>query len=324
MDSSNLNQVVQKILEKVSKHRQLYEQIEEAVKQQILIEIFEALSWNWKNPEEVRPEEKTSSGRADYALIINGRPIAFVEAKSLKVNVIKDLNALSQLGKYCFDEGVEYGILTNGIQWRVIKSFEKGKNIKERTLLSIDLENESLEKSVVKLNLLHKARISDIEELAKLLRQLEQSYNKLKQKGFNEEQLLSFLRQYTSSHKDLPEGAERIEKLTNVSYTKPRALYVKDYESWIELTLNKNTWRETVITLVRYLLERGIHDIRVPKYIEQSPLELMNKGKKGSYRTIGNWHIEVWLSANEILGIIKKLQNKTNIQVALKLESYEK
>lgn len=83
MDSTNLNQTVQKILKRVSKHRRLYEQIEEAVKQQILTEIFEALGWNWKNPEEVRPEEKTSSGRADYALIIEGKPIAFVEASPL-------------------------------------------------------------------------------------------------------------------------------------------------------------------------------------------------------------------------------------------------
>jgi len=56
----------------------------------LIFEILEALGWNIKNPEEVRPEDKTGMGRADYALVIDGKIVAYLEAKKLAIDVLHD------------------------------------------------------------------------------------------------------------------------------------------------------------------------------------------------------------------------------------------
>jgi len=50
----------------------------------VLIDPFlRLLGWNVESPEHVSPEFSTQVGRPDYALLVDGKPIASVGAKSL-------------------------------------------------------------------------------------------------------------------------------------------------------------------------------------------------------------------------------------------------
>ncbi|WP_297521602.1 hypothetical protein [Thermococcus sp.] len=104
---NNLIGAIERVKSKVSKHSEFHSKNEEAVKQQLIFEILESLGWDIKNPDEVRPEDKTGMGRADYALILNGSVVAYLEAKKLSIDIVNDPNPLKQLGKYCYDRGVK-------------------------------------------------------------------------------------------------------------------------------------------------------------------------------------------------------------------------
>jgi predicted type IV restriction endonuclease len=319
-----IQQVVLRMKNKISKHRKLYERNEEAVKQQILSEIFESLGWDWKNPDEVRPEDKTSQGRADYALLVEGNIIAFVEAKRLGIDILTDLKPLEQLGGYCFAKGVKYGILTNGVQWRAIKSYEEGKSIEERELFSVDLEKEPTEKVILKLSFLKKDRIKKLEELARALKMFEESSNILKQHGISGELLAKYISTIskTEPSKDFPPiGSELLRTLQNVSWTKPVRLYVNENGAR-ELSLQKKTWREALLTFVRYLVEEKkipSEKLVIPKYITTDPSTLVHRGKPSSYKQIGDVFVEIWLSANNILKVLKELEKRSGIRIAVEL-----
>ncbi|NJE08667.1 restriction endonuclease [Thermococcus sp. M39] len=256
------------VLKKVNEHRGLYERNEEAVKQHLIGEIFQALGWEWDNPREVRPEERTEEGRADYALILDDRVVAFVEAKNLSVNVLKKDKPLRQLGRYCFNHGVKYGILTNGVAWVVIKAFEEGSRLEDRIILSVDIENEPLERVTLKLSLLSKGKIDKLERFATLLRALELSFDELKKEGISERKLIEFL---TASKKRLL----TLDKIRGDEF--PRALYVYD-DGWKMVPLIERSIKGVLLSLLLYLSEKseGEEKAQIKKayaYLKEIPID---------------------------------------------------
>lgn len=99
--------------------------LSEADTKRTLIEpLLAALGWDIHDPGEVRSEWHTAGGRADYALLADGAPQAFVEAKALDIP-LTDADA-AQLIKYAATEGVRWGLLTNGATFRLYDSFNTG------------------------------------------------------------------------------------------------------------------------------------------------------------------------------------------------------
>ncbi|NJE02953.1 type I restriction enzyme HsdR N-terminal domain-containing protein [Thermococcus sp. MV11] len=239
-----LRKAASRVKLKIKSHRGLYVKNEEAVKQHLIGEIFQALGWDWNNPEEVRPEERTEDGRADYALILDGEVFAYVEAKNLGVNVLKRDEPLRQLARYCFNSGVRYGVLTNGAVWIAVKAFEEGSRLRDRVLFTADLENEPLEKAVLKLSLLSKDRIRDLERLASLLRALELSFSGLRREGYPGEALVEYLLSGESP------GAVPLTELTGKE--RPRAAYVHD-NGWKLLPLPERSLRGVLLAVLLYL-----------------------------------------------------------------------
>ncbi|ASJ07167.1 type I restriction enzyme HsdR N-terminal domain-containing protein [Thermococcus pacificus] len=243
-----LRKAVVRVRRKIASHRKLYEKNEEAVKQHLIGEIFQALGWDWNNPEEVRPEERTEDGRADYALILNGSVFAYVEAKNLSVNILKRDEPLRQLARYCFNSGVKYGILTNGAVWIAIKAFEEGSSLHDRILISANIEKEPLEKVVLKLSFLSKSRIVEMERLSSLLRALELSFSGLRREGYSDDMLLSYL---TSR-----EGSSTIPVEELSGNETPRAAYV--YEGgWKLLPLPEQSIKGVLLSVLLYLEKRS-------------------------------------------------------------------
>ena len=240
-----LERAVLTVMSRVSSHRKLYERNEEAVKQHLIGEIFKALGWDWSNPEEVRPEERTEDGRADYALLLNGEIVAFVEAKNLGVNVLSKDEPLRQLARYCFSRGVKYGVLTNGAVWVVVRAFAEGTSLRERILFTVDLENDPVERSVVKLFLLSKSRIKDVERLSSLLKALEVSFSELL-KEYPENLLVGFL---LARHSLIP-----VSKLT--PGVTPKAIYVHE-NGWKPLPLGDKSLKGALLAVLDYLEARS-------------------------------------------------------------------
>ncbi len=243
-----LRRAVVNVLRKINSHRDLYVRNEEAVKQHLLGEVFQALGWEWNNPEEVRPEARTEDGRADYALILDGRVFAYVEAKNLGVKILKNDMPLRQLARYCFNTGVRYGILTNGAVWIAVKAFEEGSSLWDRVLLAVDVENEPLERSVLKLSLLSKDRIRELERLASLLKALEFSFTELRKEGYPEEMLIAYL--------TAKEGSRTVPLEELRGDETPKAAYV--YENgWKMLPLQEHSVKGVLLSLLLYLEKRA-------------------------------------------------------------------
>ncbi len=78
--------------------------------------MLRALGWDVGNPDEVALETGRGFGVADYALKDRrtGTPMILVEAKSLNTDLA---NAMNQVSRYCYSEGVRLGIVTDGDDW---------------------------------------------------------------------------------------------------------------------------------------------------------------------------------------------------------------
>ncbi len=82
----------------------------------VLIEpVLAALGWDPRDPAEVFREYSQASvpGRVDYALLVEGAPALFVEAKDLGKD-LSDRNALTQILRYAWMTRVPCCLLTNG------------------------------------------------------------------------------------------------------------------------------------------------------------------------------------------------------------------
>ncbi|MFA4646417.1 type I restriction endonuclease [Pyrococcus kukulkanii] len=185
-----MRKVLEEIRRKLMGYKGIYMRNEEAVKQHLILPLLRELGWNVEDPSEVRPEEKTSEGRADYALIKDGRIVAFLEAKNLSVNVSK---AVPQLAKYCFDMGVEVGIVSNGSKWLIVNAFEPGTEVSERVVGTIDLMSEPLERIEVKFSGLSKKSIEGAIEFYKRIADLENSVKELLKFGLSEAMLSEYI-----------------------------------------------------------------------------------------------------------------------------------
>lgn len=287
-----LKKAVASVLRKIRLHRNLYVKNEEAVKQHLLGEVFQALGWDWNNPEEVRPEARTEDGRADYALILGGKVFAYVEAKNLGVKILKRDEPLRQLARYCFNTGVRYGILTNGSTWIAIKAFEEGSRLWDRVLLAVDLENEPLDRSVLKLSLLSKSRIAELERLSSLLKALEVSFEGLKREGYSEESLIRYLTAGESS-RTVPVGEL-------VGDEQPKAAYVYD-NGWRLLPLPERSVKGVLLAVLMYLEKRRTGPQREEIRKAYEHLRAIPLGSKTA------------------LEILRKLEKEEGIRIAVEL-----
>lgn len=175
---NNIKDFLVTIVEKIKKYRSIYETNEMAVREQIVNPILKSLGWDTENPEEVRPNQQTDEGVPDYTLIKSGKKIMLIEAKSLNTDIEKS-EVIRQLGKYSYNEGTKYGVLTNGSLWILIRSFEEGKSPNERLVWSIDLENDELSLICRKLMTISKSCIEDIEKLIKKVQILDEIWSSL-------------------------------------------------------------------------------------------------------------------------------------------------
>jgi len=173
-----LKERIEAVLERLKKHRSLYEKSEESVRYQIINPILKSIGWDPENPEEVQPNISSEEGVPDYSLLKDGRKVLFIEAKNLSVN-IEQKRVIRKLANYCFGEGMKHGVLTNGSVWLLFRAFQEGTTMAERIVWKTDVENDDLTAAIRKLNTISKENIENIEVLIKKLQILDEIWQSL-------------------------------------------------------------------------------------------------------------------------------------------------
>ncbi len=109
---------------------------EAKVRYAVITPILDALGWDPKHPTELIVEYSVGNGWVDYALLLQGKPVVFVEAKRLG-NL--DYKAEDQLFNYASNRGVPILVLTDGQIWDFYLSMAAGEPI-DRRFCRIEIE----------------------------------------------------------------------------------------------------------------------------------------------------------------------------------------
>ncbi len=170
---SEFSECIQRVLDRVRKHRSLYERNETASRSQVVEPILRCLGWDTEDPDKVRPNVSGEEGVPDYVLYVEGKRVLFVEAKNMSVKV-EDKRVLSQLAKYCFGEGMSFGVLTNGVVWLLFRAFSEGTTMAQRVVWKVDIEHDDMNAIARKLNTVSITSIVHIDRLPAKLGILEE------------------------------------------------------------------------------------------------------------------------------------------------------
>ena len=110
---------------RIEKHREYLSQDETRTRQVLIDPLLKELGWDVGDPSSVELEhriEKPFGGKGnykpDYALMVDGKPAAVVEAKKLDSRILED--ATEQVHTYAYNEVIPYGVATDGDEWRLI------------------------------------------------------------------------------------------------------------------------------------------------------------------------------------------------------------
>jgi len=96
---------------------------ENDTKEVLISRLLRELSWNIYDPQEVKREykHKNHPDSADFALILNNKPVLLIEAKELN-NLLDNVKDWSQAMNYASNVGIKWSILTNGNRYLFFNS----------------------------------------------------------------------------------------------------------------------------------------------------------------------------------------------------------
>ena len=121
----------------------------EALTRYALIDpLLRELGWDTSDPAQVVPEYSVSGGRADYALLVDGRPQIMVEAKYRGAPLD---NAVTQGIAYCVEEGTPYFALTDGENWRLYETHRQARAA-DKLVVTFSLRDEPVESALAALH----------------------------------------------------------------------------------------------------------------------------------------------------------------------------
>jgi hypothetical protein len=138
---------------------------EQTTKTALIIPFIQLLGYDISEPLEVQPEFGAPWGekkdqRVDFAILKNGKPIIFIEAKPVNVDLVK---YDAQLAQYfnAYNE-TKFGIVTNGEEYRFFTDTQKPNVMDKTPFLTVNIS---------------KLKESDFKHL---LRFKKENYNKIK------------------------------------------------------------------------------------------------------------------------------------------------
>jgi len=123
---------------------------EENTKTKLINPVLDALGWDVQGDDvEQEFKNKSTEDPVDYALKSEDGPVIVVEAKALGVN-LADPKWIGQLMKYASMAGVEWGVLTNGDEYRLYNTTAKVP-VDEKVFFQVRISEEQGDKAVMML-----------------------------------------------------------------------------------------------------------------------------------------------------------------------------
>ena len=172
-----IENAILEVREQIIEERSLYLSNEQAVRAQLIEPILNSLGWKTYSNKFVRHNAQNGDGKIpDYTLLKDTKNILIVEAKNLSVS-LTDPKVISQLSGYCYSQGVDFGILTNGARWLLFNTFQR--NPLDRIVWEIDLEKESIETVSRKLSSFAYENVTTLDKLINAGKALEVHWERI-------------------------------------------------------------------------------------------------------------------------------------------------
>ena len=134
---SEILELLARLKEQSDKHESFNE---DRTKLGIVLPILRRLGWNTEDVDEVYPEFSVEHRRVDYALVLEGRPAVFIEAKRPSEDLDNESHE-EQLLDYSFRQTVDLAVLTNGLSWSFYLPRE-GDDWRSRKFYTIDITEQ--------------------------------------------------------------------------------------------------------------------------------------------------------------------------------------
>lgn len=160
-----MENLINEIRERLIENRNDYLKGEYAVREQLINPILNSIGWLIHNPKFVKHNITTEDGDIpDYTLYKDKVHVLIIEAKNLSID-INNSKIIDQLERYCRNQSTDFGVLTNGANWLLYKTFQKER--KDRIVWKLDLLNDSIEEIKLKLKDLSYENIELLNERTK-------------------------------------------------------------------------------------------------------------------------------------------------------------
>lgn len=135
----SLLELVETLSARIDEHGDQLRQSEALTRYALINPLLRELGWDTGNPALVIPEYESGHGKADYALLSDGKPVMMVEAKKLGTQLGP---VVIQVIGYCLMEGTEHFSVTDGQRWQVYETNKSG-SIDEKRVVEFDLKDPS-------------------------------------------------------------------------------------------------------------------------------------------------------------------------------------
>ena len=140
MPMEGLLALVDKLRERIDSHGAALKGSEALTRYALIDPLLRELGWDTSDPEMVIPEYSAGGGRADYALLSDGKPVMMVEAKSLGSSLQGALNQAINYSISGTGNKARYFSVTDGANWVI---YDTSKPPAEMSVVCFDLKGPS-------------------------------------------------------------------------------------------------------------------------------------------------------------------------------------
>ena len=139
---------------------------EAQTRQQFITPLISALGWD-TTTDQVKPEQRTLVGDADYALLLAGQERFYVEAKPFsedldgerRLNSGETQSYVEQAVDYAWHQGCDWAVLTNFAELRLYFTHVSKDNLEEGLVFSLSADDYTSEEGIAKLAVLSKEAV---------------------------------------------------------------------------------------------------------------------------------------------------------------------
>jgi len=291
MDEKAVKQYVEQAQSTIESAPQMQEATTKAA---VLRDFLDLL--NWAIPTDTQLEYSVKAFnrtyKVDYALILEGTPIAFLEAKGVDTPLTQKHR--KQLRAYLKNEDVNWGILTNGKEYEFYLREVVDSKVLVNNLTSVQLDDLPANMTILRAFTKDAIQSGESEKIATRIQELKDSLSTLdSEKGEIAEEITSLLTDRVSEAIQPHAESQAKEMVDRLS---------QDIKNEIDSDSNQIVTSETVDTVEPDINEESNDDIPV-------------LNKQGSFDTSGRYVITLLDGPSEILAISDYNQDEVMIEL---------